>query len=207
MAKKCQYWWSTVVETKTEANLVLLISHKPLLWQENKAYRVLTWSLKSVAFEYQPCQLIVYNARVILTRKSWKFTNCERLFFCQKWLQKHLGILFCIKYDIIMIVYWIKIQKILKASFCDVGRFLFLSSCLQFFHQKGVLSKSACHSTKGQIDVKKIRIQAKLCKQSFQITVFATLRAHYCKQTADTLDTQTQHFWGIDMNNHMQDFS
>ena len=94
--------------------LVLLISQKPLLWQQNNACRILTWSLKSVAFEYQPCQLIVYNARVILTRKSWKFTKCERLFFCQKWLQKHLGILFCIRYDRIMIGYWIKSQKFSK---------------------------------------------------------------------------------------------
>ena len=104
----------TVVEMETEAKLVLLISQKPLLWQQNNACRILTWSLKSVAFEYQPCQLIVYNARVILTRKSWKITKCERLFFCQKWLQKHLEILFCIRYDRIMIGYWIKSQKFSK---------------------------------------------------------------------------------------------
>ena len=146
------------METETEAKLVLLIPQKPLQWQQSKACRILTWSLKSVAFEYQPCQLIVYNARVILTRKSWKLTKCERLFSCQKWMQKHLGILFCIKYDRIMIVHSIKCQKISKAIFCVMWRFLFLSSCLQFFHQKGVLSKSACHSTKGQIDIKKTRI-------------------------------------------------
>ena len=149
---------STVVEMETEAKLVLLISQKPLLWQQNNACRILTWSLKSVAFEYQPCQLIVYNARVILTRKSWKFTKCERLFFCQKWLQKHLGILFCIRYDRIMIGYWIKSQKFSKWIFCVLRRFLYLRSCLQFFYLKGVLSKSACHSTKGQLDVKKVRI-------------------------------------------------
>ena len=149
---------STVVEMETEAKLVLLISQKPLLWQQNNACRILTWSLKSVAFEYQPCQLIVYNARVILTRKSWKFTKCEKLFFCQKWLQKHLEILFCIRYDRIMIGYWIKSQKFSKWIFCVLGRFLYLRSCLQFFYLKGVLSKSACHSTKGQLDVKKVRI-------------------------------------------------
>ena len=124
---------ATVVEMETEAKLVLLISQKPLLWQQNNACRILTWSLKSVAFEYQPCQLIVYNARVILTRKSWKITKCERLFFCQKLLQKHLEILFCIRYDKIMIGYWIKSQKFSKWIFCVLEWFLDLRSCLQFF--------------------------------------------------------------------------
>ena len=146
------------METETEAKLVLLISQKPLLWQQNNAGWILTWCLKSVAFEYQSCQLIVYNARVILTRKSWKFTKCERLSFCHKWLQKHLRVLFCIRYDRIMIGYWIKSQKFSKSIFCVLGIFLFLCSCLQFSYLKDVLSKSACHSTKGQLDIKIVRI-------------------------------------------------
>ena len=122
---------------ETEAKLVLLISQKPLLWQQNNACRILTWSLKSVAFEYQPCQLIVYNARVILTRKSRKFTKWERLFFCQKWLQKHLRILFCIKYDKIMTVYWIKSKKKLKTIFWCFGKIFIFELLSSIFSSKG----------------------------------------------------------------------
>ena len=45
------------------------------------------------------------------------------------------------------------------------------------------------------------------CNEDLQNSGFLTLRACYCKQTADWPSTETQHFWNMDMNGHIYSFS
>ena len=114
-------WW----KWKQRRNWFCLFLKNPCY--DSKIMHVEFWLevSKVLHLSINPVSWLFTMPELFLPEKAENSLNVKDYFFFQKWLQKHWGILFCIKYDRIMIIYWIKSQKTLKVIFVFWGDIYF----------------------------------------------------------------------------------